>query len=74
MYWYFVLAFNCDVYLNKLFEIFKSFNMEKIVSLIKNDKKNSPTKLNLILIRDIGDCFEQKNIEPDELRKFLEKI
>ena len=57
----------------KLKNIFRKKEINKIISFMERDKKNSGKKINLILIKKIGKVIKPDNINitRDELKKFL---
>ena len=57
----------------KLKKIFRKKEINKIISFMERDKKNSGKKINLILIKKIGKVIKPDNIniERSELKKFL---
>ena len=57
----------------KLKKIFRKKEINKIISFMERDKKNSGKKINLILIKKIGKVIKPDNIniKSDELKKFL---
>lgn len=48
----------------------ENINEEEICSTIKLDKKSRGSKINLILLKDIGECFIE-TIENTELKKYI---
>jgi len=60
---------------NKISHFFKRKEVDKIISFMKKDKKNSGEKINLILIKKIGKTLNPNkfNISDKELKKFFIK-
>jgi len=58
--------------LNKSFkELFKSKDIDKIISFMKSDKKNNSKNINIILIRNFGRIKTNYQINQNTLKKFL---
>ncbi len=58
--------------LNKSFKsLFKKKDINKIISFMKSDKKNSSKKINLILFKNFGKIKTDFQITEFSLKKFL---
>ena len=58
--------------LNKSFKsLFKKKDINKIISFMKSDKKNSSKKINLILLKNFGKIKTDFQITEFSLKKFL---
>ena len=58
--------------LNKSFkQLFKSKNIDKIISFMKSDKKNYSKNINIILIQNFGKIKTDYQFRQDTLKKFL---
>ena len=44
---------------------------EKVFKIIHNDKKNIDGKLNLVLLKNIGDAFLKNNISLKNIKKLI---
>lgn len=62
------LGFNLNL---KLY--FKLNNIDRIVSFMINDKKNISSKINLVLLKGIGNPIINKKYSSIKIRKFLKK-
>ena len=68
-----------DKHLNKLNlqsninKFFSSKNLNKILSFMKKDKKNSTNKINLVLIKKIGSPVYKKQFGENKIYFFLKK-
>ncbi len=69
--------------LNKIIKHFKKVDLKildknvgsrKVLMNIFSDKKNYNDKINIVLLKKIGDSFFYRNIERDKLKKILNKI
>ena len=49
----------------------KKINNKKILSIIKKDKKNSDNKINLILLKEIGEAYYSRNVNQKNIIKIL---
>ena len=56
---------------NKLNDLFKIKDLNKVINFMKSDKKNNSSKINLILLKDFGKIVTNFQIKPIELKKFL---
>ena len=54
-------------------KFFNVKNIEKIINFMKMDKKNKSSKINLILIKKIGNPKINMNYSADKIRSFLKK-
>ena len=61
---------NKDLRLNKFF---KSKDIKKIVSLMKNDKKNNSNKISLVLLKNLGKPIINQQFHGKEIENFLKK-
>ncbi len=59
---------NLDLYLKKFFKL---KDLKKIVDYMKMDKKNNTSKINLILIKDIGKPIINKKFHPKKIHQFI---
>ena len=59
---------------NKLNKYFKKKDVKRIIQFMKSDKKNSDSKIKLILISKIGKTLKSRNLEDSVLRNFLNSI
>ena len=50
---------------------FKKNNINTIIKYMKTDKKNSSSKINLILIKKIGRLVLELNFNDSRIRKFF---
>jgi 3-dehydroquinate synthetase len=58
--------------LNKSFkQLFKTKNIDKIISFMKSDKKNNSNNINIILIQNFGRIKTNYQIDQNTLKKFL---
>ena len=57
----------------KIKKFFKKKEINKIISFMKNDKKNLNEKINLILIKKIGKTTQPNSfaVNSSEIKKFL---
>tara|TARA_Y100000590_G_scaffold455091_1_gene603070 strand:- start:1221 stop:2324 length:1104 start_codon:yes stop_codon:yes gene_type:complete len=63
-----------DLNINSKFKsILKKKNLKKILNFMKSDKKNNSTKINLILLKNIGKPLIHLNFRIDKIKKFLSK-
>ncbi|MFL1780982.1 3-dehydroquinate synthase [Candidatus Hepatincolaceae symbiont of Richtersius coronifer] len=56
----------------KLSQVIKNPNVDRIINLMKNDKKNYSKQMNLILAKGIGKAFFYKNVNINLLQDFLQ--
>ncbi len=52
----------------------KSFNMEKLISYMYNDKKKIGKKINLILMKKLGNCFIYQVNDARKIESFCKKF
>ena len=52
-------------------ELFKKKDIDKIVSFMKSDKKNSSKNINIILIKNFGQIKINYQIDQNLLNRFL---
>ena len=50
---------------------FKLKHLNKILNFMEKDKKNNSSKINLVLIKDIGKPIIGKEFERKKIKKFL---
>ncbi len=55
----------------KLKKFFKLTDVNKLISFMKNDKKNSDSKINLILLNKIGKASIKNSYDSKKIKKFL---
>tara|TARA_B100000941_G_C28488576_1_gene546467 strand:- start:406 stop:1512 length:1107 start_codon:yes stop_codon:yes gene_type:complete len=58
-----------DLTINKFFQ---KKDINKLVRLMQNDKKNKNSKINLILLKNISKPIISKDYSPNEIKKFFE--
>jgi len=56
---------------SKIKKFFKIRNLNKILSFMIKDKKNNSNKINLVLLKKIGNPIINREYKKDELAKFL---
>ena len=61
---------NLSLNLNKFFS---KKNINLILNIMKSDKKNNSTNINLVLLKDLGKPIINKNFKIEKIRKFFEK-
>ena len=49
----------------------KTFNPDDMLKIMSHDKKNSGGKINLVLLKDIGNAYVHKNADSNDLLEFL---
>ena len=54
-------------------DFFKKSKINKIVSFMRNDKKNLSSKISLVLLNKIGKPVINKTYSTEKLKKFLNK-
>ena len=59
--------------LKNINELFSIKNLNKILSFMKNDKKNSTTKINLVLLKKIGSPIHKLQFDEKKINFFLRK-
>jgi shikimate kinase/3-dehydroquinate synthase len=55
----------------KISAIIKNIDINKIIYFMFKDKKTTQNSINLVLVKDFGECFFAKNIDIEKLRDFL---
>jgi 3-dehydroquinate synthase len=60
-------------FLKNINELFSIKNLNKILSFMKNDKKNSTTKINLVLLKKIGSPIHKLQFDEKKINFFLRK-
>ena len=56
---------------NKLNDYFTKKDVKNIIKFMKSDKKNSDTKIKLILISKIGKTLKPRNLKDLDLKNYL---
>ena len=65
-----ILNLNFNLKLNKFFKL---TDINKLISFMKNDKKNNNSKINLILLNRIGNASIKNSYDQKKIRNFLYK-
>ena len=63
-----ILNLNFNLKLNKFFKL---TDINKLISFMKNDKKNNNSKINLILLNRIGNASIKNSYDQKKIRNFL---
>ena len=63
-----ILNLNFNLKLNKFFNL---TDINKLISFMKNDKKNNNSKINLILLNRIGKASIKNLYDQKKIKKFL---
>ena len=63
-----ILNLNFNLKLNKFFKL---TDINKLISFMKNDKKNNNSKINLILLNKIGNASIKNSYDQKKIRNFL---
>lgn len=52
----------------------KNIYNKKIIEIIQKDKKNHNNRVNIVLLKKIGECFFKRNINNNLLKKFIKEL